>query len=230
MRVQAVLAGAGRGRRMEPSAGGKLWLPLGGEPLVARSLRAFAACDCVERIYLVVHPDDRARVEAEILPRVGGIRAAVVEGGKERQDSVAAALRVMAPDPERVLIHDVARPLVTPDLIRRVAKALERADGAVPVIAFADSVKEVAGGWVIRSWDRDKFAAVQTPQGFRLGVLRDVHERAAREGFRATDDAALLERYRFSVAAVPGERSNLKVTYPEDLAVAEALLRTRGGE
>lgn len=225
MKIQAILAGAGVGLRMGEAGSGKLFLPLAGRPLVLHSLRTFQDCELVERIYLVVNPQDRARLESEILPAASITKLEpLVMGGEERQDSVFNVLRAMPAEPGMVLVHDVARPLVTAGLIQRVAAALEGSDGAVPVIPLRDTVKEVTGQWVVRTWDREKFRAVQTPQGFKLEALLDAHERAAREGFRATDDAALLEHYRFSVGAVQGERENLKVTFPEDVAIAEALL------
>ncbi len=227
MKVQVVLAGAGSGLRMG-DAGGKLFLSLAGRPLVLHSLRAFQACDLVERITLVVNPRDRERLESEVLAGVSREKLeSPVDGGEERQDSIRAALNVLPREPGLVLVHDVARPLVSDELIRAVAGALEEADGVVPVIPLTDTVKEVAGSWVVRTWDREKFRAVQTPQGFKLEALQDAHARAVREGFRATDDAALLEHYRYSVAAVPGDRENLKLTWPEDLAVAETLLASR---
>ena len=228
MKIQAILVGAGVGLRMGDASSGKLFVPLAGRPLVLHSLSTFQDCKLVERIYLVVNPQDRARLESEVLPGASITKLEpLVTGGEERQDSVFNVLRVMRREPGLVLVHDVARPLATGDLIQRVVTALERSDGAVPVIPLRDTVKEVAGGWVVRTWDREKFRAVQTPQGFKLEALLDAHERAARERFRVTDDAALLEHYRYSVGAVPGDRMNLKVTFPEDVAIAEALLSAR---
>ncbi len=228
MKVQVILAGAGAGLRLGGAPEGKLWLPLAGRPLVLHSLYTFQACEWVERIYLVVNPRDMARVQSELMTREELTKlSAPVEGGEERQDSIMHALRELPREATSVLVHDVARPLVTDDLIRRVAQALEQADGVIPTVPLTDTVKEVTGGWVVRTWDRDKFCAVQTPQGFRTEALLDAHERAAREGFRGTDDASLLEHYRYTVAAVPGDRMNLKVTFPEDIAVATALLASR---
>lgn len=213
---------------MGEASSGKLFLPLAGRPLVLHSLSAFQDCECVERIYLVVNTRNRARLEYEILPGASITKLEpLVTGGEERQDSVFNVLRDMPREPGVVLVHDVARPLVTRDLIQRVVAALERSDGVVPVVPLTDTVKEVAGEWVVRTWDRDKLRAVQTPQGFKLEALLDAHVRAAREGFRATDDATLLEHYRYSVGAVQGDRGNLKVTFPEDVAVVEALLKSR---
>ncbi len=229
MKVSAILAGAGAGLRLGGAPEGKLWLPLAGRPLVLHSLATLQACESVERIYLVVHARDMVRVESELMTRAELTKLAVpVEGGEERQDSILHALRDLPREAAAVLVHDVARPLLTGDLVRRVAQALELADGVVPALPLTDTVKEVVDGWVVRTWDRDKFYSVQTPQGFKLAALRDAHDRAARDGFRGTDDAALLEHYRYTVVAVPGDRMNIKVTFPEDIAVAEALLATRG--
>ena len=182
MRIQVILAGAGAGLRMGEASSGKLFLPLAGRPLVLHSLSAFQDCECVERIYLVVNTRNRARLEYEILPGASITKLEpLVTGGEERQDSVFNVLRDMPREPGVVLVHDVARPLVTRDLIQRVVAALERSDGVVPVVPLTDTVKEVAGEWVVRTWDRDKLRAVQTPQGFKLEALLDAHVRAARE-------------------------------------------------
>lgn len=147
-----------------------------------------------------------------------------IPGGARRRDSVAAGLAQVPGDTQFVLVHDAARPLATPALARRVAARLAAgdADAVVPVVAVRDTIKQIEGGWVAATLERSELRAVQTPQGFVADVLRRAH---AASDADATDDAALVERWGGTVATVPGEPGNLKVTFPEDLVVLSALLK-----
>lgn len=228
-KAAAIIAGAGRGERLGIKQG-KQFLALSGVPVLARSLLNVAAVPEVEEIVLVVNPDHVGRAASEIIPFGQGKAISVVEGGERRQESVFRALRALSSHPGIVIVHDGARPLATPALFRRAMKALEdcNCEGIISAIPVVDTVKEVEGGWVIRTPDRQRLWAVQTPQCFRSEALLDAHERAYREGVWATDDAALLERYRYRVRVVEGELTNLKITYASDLILAEALL-DKGG-
>ncbi len=146
-----------------------------------------------------------------------------VPGGERRRDSVAAGLAELPPGVATVLVHDAARPLAGPDLVARVAARLHEGgvDGVVPVVAVRDTVKEVDAGRVLRTVDRSRLALVQTPQGFPVAALRAAHETVTGD---APDDAWLVERAGGAVATVPGDPRNLKVTYPDDLAILAALL------
>ena len=152
---------------------------------------------------------------------VGDLDGAV-PGGDRRRDSVAAGLRVISDDVGFVLIHDAARPLVTAKLVRAVIDRLLIGDvaGVVPVVPVRDTIKRVAGEFVVETVDRTDLVAVQTPQGFDLEVLRAAHAGADGD---ATDDASMVEKIGGTIAIIDGDPANLKVTYPEDLAVAEAL-------
>ncbi len=228
----AIVAGAGRGERLG-GKGGKQFLELAGIPLLARSLLNTSAVPEIEEIVLVVNAEDTERAREGILITYGIEKvAAVVEGGEWRQESVFKALRALSSAPEVVVIHDGARPLATPGLFARAIKALRDSDceGIIAAVPVVDTIKEVEGGRVVRTPDRNRLWGVQTPQCFRASALKDSHERAFREGVWATDDAALLERYRYRVRVVEGETTNLKITYPEDLVVAAALLAKGGLE
>ncbi len=146
-----------------------------------------------------------------------------VPGGDRRRDSVAAGLAELPAAAATVLVHDAARPLAGTDLVARVAERLHEGDvdGVVPVVAVRDTIKEVAAGRVVRTVDRSRLASVQTPQGFRLAALRAAHDSITGD---APDDAWLVEQAGGTVATVPGDPRNLKVTYPDDLAVLAALL------
>ncbi|RJP31942.1 MAG: 2-C-methyl-D-erythritol 4-phosphate cytidylyltransferase [Actinobacteria bacterium] len=231
-KAAAIVAGAGRGERLGNKEG-KQFLELAGVPLLARSLLNVAAVPEVEEIVLVVNAEDITRASEDILGAYGIEKVTgVVEGGEWRQESVFKALRALSPAVDIVVIHDGARPLATPDLFRRTIKALLDSDceGIIAAIPVVDTIKEVEGGRVTRTPDRKRFWAVQTPQCFRAAALLDSHERAFREGVWVTDDAALLERCRYRVRVVEGELTNLKITYSDDLILAEALLAKGGLE
>jgi 2-C-methyl-D-erythritol 4-phosphate cytidylyltransferase len=146
-----------------------------------------------------------------------------IPGGGRRRDSVAAGLDALSAGASHVLVHDAARPLATPDLVRRIIDRLLSGgvDAVVPVVAVRDTLKRVGDGWVVETVDRSDLAGAQTPQGFKVPVLRAAHQAG---GGDAGDDAVLVERLGGSVATVEGETSNIKITYPGDLALAEALL------
>lgn len=230
MKAAAVIAGAGRGERVGKKEG-KQFLVLAGLPVLARSLANVASVPEVEEIVLVVNADDIERAADEIVPAYGGEKTVrVVEGGERRQESVLRALRAISSPADIVIVHDGARPLASPALFGRVIKALGDCDceGIISAVPVVDTVKEVEGGWVIRTPDRQRLWAVQTPQCFRAAALLEAHERASQEIVWATDDAALLERYRYRVRVVEGELTNLKITYASDLILAEALLMKGG--
>jgi len=229
-KTTAIVAGAGQGERIG-SKGGKQFLKVAGIPVLARSLLNIESVPEVDEIILVVNAGEIERAREEIVGTYGLKKVAnIVEGGEWRQDSVFKALRALSPGVEMVLVHDGARPLATPALFIRAIKALRDCEGVITAVAVVDTVKEVEGGWVVRTPDRRRLWAVQTPQCFRSPALLDAHERASQEGVWATDDAALLERYGYRIRVVEGELTNLKITYPRDIILAEALLEEGGLE
>lgn len=216
----AILVAAGRGRRMGAVA--KPFLPLGGRTVLERALHALTLPAEVHAAVVVAPHDQVAEAGrlAAAFPKV----TAVVPGGEERQDSVAAGLDAL-PSVEWVVVHDAARPLLTPALVRRVLHAARPSGAATAAIAARDTVKVASAGVVRQTLDRDTIWLTQTPQAFRAALLREAHDRARRDGVRATDDAALVETMGVAVRIVEGEVLNLKVTTPEDLAIAEAVVR-----
>ena len=218
--VGAVIVAAGRSERM----GGldKLFAPLGGRPLLARTLAAFQECAAVHRVVLVLAAENLARglalAEEEDLTKV----RTVCLGGRRRQDSVWEGLECLGPC-AWVVVHDGARPLVTPQLIEEGLAAARETGAAVCGLPAQDTMKRVdEQGRVLRTLDRRKVWLIQTPQVFRYDILREAYERSRRT---ATDDAALVERLGHRVRVYPGSPRNLKVTTPEDLALADALLK-----
>lgn len=150
----------------------------------------------------------------------------ITTGGDTRQASIASGLEEVTADV--VVVHDAARPLIDGAMVREVTAAVEKSDGAVLAVPVDETLKLVEAARVSATIDRAGLWRSQTPQAFRTETLRRCHESAFSDGFSATDDAALLEHYGYSVAVVEGRRSNIKVTWPEDLDLAEAYLSRRG--
>ncbi len=204
----------------------KQFIELRGKPALHYTLRAFEEAPEVARIYAV---GDRRRIEA--LASEAGITkyARCAEPGGARSLSTRNGLLLCEEDPESiVLVHDGSRCLVTPDLIRRVVEAARGGtDGIVPAIPVSDTIKVAKDGIVSETLDRTNLWAVQTPQAFRLDLLRRLHEAPEEYLLAATDDASLVEREGGRVEVVEGEKTNIKLTSPEDLVFAEAILAAR---
>lgn len=226
--ADAVVVAAGRSERM----GGrdKLAADLAGRPVLAWSVAAIAASQLVERIVLVRTPAQAAEPRPAWLPDKV---TAIVAGGARRHESVVAGIEALAssgadvarPETRVLLVHDGARPLVTPALVDAVARAAAAHGAAIPVLPVTETLKRVDGEAVVATIDRTDTAAAQTPQGVRWDVLRDALGRVAPAAAAVlTDEAALLEAAGLAVRAVPGEPANLKITSPEDLALAAARL------
>lgn len=216
MQTAAIIVAAGRGLR----AGGdvpKQWQMLAGRPVLASTLDAFRGR--VARLVVVVHPDDRPRAEG-LAPD-----AMVVDGGATRALSVRNALEALADDPpDRVLIHDGARPLVSADLIARMSAALDYGPGAAPALAVTDALWRGAAGLVVGTQDRSALWRAQTPQGFHFGAILAAHR--AHPG-DAADDVEVARTAGIDVAIVEGDEDNIKLTFPGDFARAERIIAAR---
>jgi len=224
MKALVILVAAGRGERMGADQP-KAFLAVAGEPMLLHAARAFAGAPSVDGIVAVV-PGDRIGAAREILAGVRKLRD-VLAGGERRQDSVLAGLQsVPAGFDGVVLVHDAARPLVEVALIEAVVRAAGERGAALPVLPLVDTVKRVRDDRVVETLDRNTLAAAQTPQGFRVAVLHRAYKHAFRDGVILTDEAMAVERLGEEVVAVPGSLRNRKLTTPEDLAWAEALLRS----
>ena len=214
----AVIVAAGNASRM----GGidKVMAPLGGEPMLTRTVRAFQECDAVKQIVVVTRPDLLMEV-SRLCESMDKVKAIMV-GGKSRQESVWLGLNALPRDVGLVAIHDGARPLVSVQLIDRVIRAAHSYSAAAPAIPVKDTIKEVQGGIITATPVRSALRAVQTPQVFDYDLLRAALKKA--EGQELTDDCAAVERLGMSVKIVEGEERNLKITTPLDLKIAELLL------
>ena len=224
-KTTAIVAGAGSGKRMR-SATAKTFLAVAGLPVVVHTLRAIAACQEVTDLVLVVREEDESLL-SEYIKRHGILRVSrIVPGGRERQDSVYNALRTLEPDTEVVVVHDAVRPFAGPELFREVINAALRGTSAIAAVPLKDTIKLVGkDGWIHSTPERTRLVAVQTPQAFPYAVLRDAYEQAMKEGFYSTDDSALVEHIGQSVQVIPGSYDNIKITTPEDLILAEYILR-----
>ena len=215
----ALVVAAGRGQRFG-GALPKQYRELAGVPLVRRALLPFVAHPAVEAVRAVIHPDDRALFDAA---SAGLDLLEPVAGGASRQDSARLGLESLeARAPQRVLIHDAARPFVDEALISRTLAALDAAPGAVPAVAVRDTLKRGADGRIAETVSREGLWRAQTPQGFRYPEILEAHRRF--EGLELTDDAAVAEKAGLGVALVDGGEDNVKVTTEEDLRRAEARL------
>jgi 2-C-methyl-D-erythritol 4-phosphate cytidylyltransferase/2-C-methyl-D-erythritol 2,4-cyclodiphosphate synthase len=228
-RTAAILVAAGRGLRA--GAGGpKQYRTIGGQTVIFRAMQAFCQHPDVFAVQPVVNPDDIAIFN----DAVASLRhQPPTRGGATRQASVHAGLEALAGEkPEIVLIHDAARPFVTPAVISRAIAAAERTGAAVPAIAVTDTIKQVSdAGDVEATPDRARLRIAQTPQAFRFDVILDAHRRAARDGRSDfTDDAALAEWAGLTVATFEGDPANMKLTTPEDFVREEARLASQLGD
>jgi 2-C-methyl-D-erythritol 4-phosphate cytidylyltransferase len=217
-RATVLIVAAGEGRRFGSP---KQFALLRGRSVLDRSLGVFESHPLVAEIILVLPDETLGRAYTAQYRKI----SAVVRGGARRQDSVEEGFRRV--DPRRtdiVLVHDGARPLVTPALIRRVIRAAEKSGAAIPALPLSDTVKDVAGGRVLRTLDRTRLVGVQTPQGFATAVLGQALERARADHFVGPDDAALVEHLGHTVTVVDGDATNIKITTLLDLTLAEAYL------
>ena len=183
------------------------------------SLQAMKESGVIDAV-VVVAPQSRLFMAREFAARaVSDVFFDVIAGGASRSESVRLGLAAMPHNTDVVVCHDAARPFASPELFRRVVKALETADGVVPIVRSPDTVKRLEGSRIVETIPRDVIGLAQTPQGFRAERLRSSHEAYANE---TTDDAALLEAAGFRVEAVDGEPGNFKITTSEDLSRAKA--------
>ena len=216
----AVIVAAGTASRM----GGidKVMAPLGGEPMIAKTVRTFQNCDAVSEIVIVTREDLIVPITnlCKDMPKV----TAVVCGGKSRQESVNLGLNALSGKIKLAAVHDGARPLITWQVIDRAIRAANTYGAAAPAIPVKDTIKVVQGGVVKTTPDRATLFAVQTPQVFDFDLLRGALKKAELDGAQVTDDCSAVERMGVAVKIVEGDERNIKVTTPMDLKIAEMLL------
>lgn len=231
--ISAVVVASGSGSRFGRDDGKQLAL-LDGIPLVGHAMLALEHCEDVDEVVLVCHPDRVADFSADVVVGLGLTKVSrVVAGGDTRQESVEAGLARVSSDASIIVVHDGARPLVTSAIFADAISALRcdgAADGVVVGHPAVDTIKTVdMDRTVTATPDRATLWVAQTPQVFRARVLRRAHEAAEASGFAGTDDASLVERSGGLVRMLEGPPYNIKVTVPEDLVFAAAMLAAREG-
>ncbi|KMM16586.1 2-C-methyl-D-erythritol 4-phosphate cytidylyltransferase [Synechococcus sp. GFB01] len=225
--MHLLIAAAGSGRRMGAS-GNKLLLEVAGRPVLAWTLEAALATPVIRWIGIVGQPHDEAAITGIVAAAVPDRPVRWIVGGGTRQESVSRGLAALPPEAAGVLIHDGARCLVEPELLERCAAAVEAGRAVIAATPVTDTIKQVdAEGTITATPDRADLWAAQTPQGFPVAQLRQAHARAGDEGWSVTDDAALFERLGWPVQVLQAPPSNIKLTTPFDLTVAEAVLAAR---
>lgn len=222
LRAGAVLLAAGSSTRMG-GEGSKALLELGGRTILERSAAALLAAPSVAEVVVVIREADRAAV-TEALAAHGSAVRALVEGGCERTDYVREGVRAVSEDVDVILVHDAARCFVEPDHVEQVARAAYEHGSALLATRVSDTLKFVPNGFLSEETvDREQYWSAQTPQAMRAARFHDVLARAARDGYRPTDDAALHEHYHGPSRVVEGSRNNVKMTTPDDLVLGAAL-------
>ncbi len=226
--VSVVLPAAGQGTRMK-SAQNKLWIPLDGVPLIVYSLNVFIESPCVQEVILVVPPGNIEPYQTEIVdPLKTDKPIRLIEGGARRQDSVGNGVQAISSKCDIVMVHDGARPFVTEAMIEQSVAEAEESGGCVIGVPSKATMKESdEAKWVVRTPPRDRLWEIQTPQTAQALILKKAFEKAEKENLDVTDEGMLLEAMGHSVKIVEGEYTNIKVTTPEDIWIAEQILKKK---
>lgn len=228
MKAAALIMAGGSGERFTTEDIGnapKQLTPLCGRAMIAWSAEALAREDRIAHLVVVAPAEMGDGVRAVLAPRTAEKARAFVAGGATRQESVFNGLRALPEGVTHVLIHDAARPCASPALVDRVLEALGTHDAVVPAVAATDTLIRDYQGRVDAIVDRVHVAGVQTPQGFRYELILRAHKEAKARGFHSSDDGSLVLALGEPVHTVPGERTNIKVTFREDVAIAESILK-----
>jgi 2-C-methyl-D-erythritol 4-phosphate cytidylyltransferase len=228
-KVAALIVAAGEGRRMETFRT-KAFIPLKDVPILVHAIQPFETCSHIQSLYLVLREQDIPAWHEEILKKIPfkKTRPPVV-GGSRRQDSVRLGLEAIREDIDTVLIHDGARPFVDDRMLEELLDTMEEARAAVVAVRAKETLKIVSSrGHILETPARERLWHIQTPQAFDFHLIVEAHHKALADGIVATDDSTLVERLGIPVTVVQGSYRNIKITTPEDLIIARALLENRG--
>jgi 2-C-methyl-D-erythritol 4-phosphate cytidylyltransferase len=223
--TNALIVAAGAGERFGKEL--KQFAPLHGRPVMVWAIEPFSRHREISGITVVVTPGSEERVRQLATARDLGKIDAIVPGGNTRQDSVRRGLEAMGGKSEFVLIHDAARPCLSDGLLQRILDALRSADAVVPSLAVVDTLIHEKSGSLDAILDRVGISRAQTPQGFRTELIRRAHRHAEAKGIVSSDDGSLVFALGEAVRTIPGERGNIKVTFEDDMAIAEAIVAER---
>ncbi len=220
-----LIAAAGSGSRMRAHCN-KLLLNVAGRPVLAWTLDSVKASASIDWIGIVGQPSDKTEILS--VAEECGLRIHWIDGGSTRQESVQRGLKGLPPEAKHVLIHDAARCLVEPQLLNQCSDLVKQGIAVVAATPVTDTIKQVShDGFITSTPDRSQLWAAQTPQGFNISELKNAHEHALLKDWSVTDDAALFEKLGWPVKILESSPSNIKVTTPFDLIIAEALLLKR---
>jgi len=225
-KVTVLIPAAGMGKRMGKTVA-KQFLPLGDKPMLAHTLLSFQRAPDVDEIIPILSQEDMESCLRDIIERYRITKVkTLVAGGRERQDSVANGLKKIGTDAGVVLVHDGVRPFVTQEMIRETVALANKGECVAVGVPVKDTIKEVdADGMVCRTLDRSRLWAIQTPQAFPVKTLKRAYEASFTHKLPGTDDATLVERAGISVRVIMGSYENIKITTPEDLILAEEILK-----
>lgn len=224
MQVCAVIAAGGQGKRMNSNVS-KQFLTIKGHPILYYTLNKFEKMKILNEIILVVPPADIKYTEEQIIRKYSFKKTRIVEGGKERQDSVYNGLKALPKDVDIVVIHDGVRPFIPVKIIENSIEAATECDAVGVAVPVKDTIKVVDDKSIVKTTpDRKTLWAIQTPQTFKYDVIMKAYEKAAEDGFYGTDDTVLVERMGLPVKIIEGSYENIKITTPEDIIFAEAFV------
>jgi len=231
IKAAAIITAGGLGKRFggkEGEALPKQFIPLSGKPVIVYSIESFESSELIREIILVVPDAWIDYTKSEIVDKFHLSKVTkIIAGGTQRQQSVENGLNALSNKPEIVVIHDAVRPFVTLDIIEEVVAEVSKSDGAIAAIPATDTLKKSSPEQNIENTvPRDNIWFAQTPQAFRYGTLKEAFEKAAQDGYLATDESQLLEKLGMEVKLVKGSKYNIKITTPEDLEMGELILKT----
>ena len=223
MDYEVIIPAAGQGKRMKASKN-KLWIELDNSPIIAHTLRVFETDKYCKKIILPINPAEKEEFQKLIQGLALPVPIQLVNGGTERQYSVCSGLEVLSEKAEIVLVHDGARPFINHSMINKLIADASQSGASVLAVPVKDTIKQVKDHHVEKTIDRSSLWAIQTPQAFRVSLLKEAHEAAVSANYLGTDDASLVEQIGKRVAITEGNYDNIKITTPEDLYFAEAIL------
>jgi 2-C-methyl-D-erythritol 4-phosphate cytidylyltransferase len=223
MDYEVIIPAAGQGKRMKASKN-KLWIELENSPIIAHTLRVFGTDKHCKQIILPINPAESEEFARLIQTLSLPVPIILINGGSERQYSVCNGLEALSENAEIVLVHDGARPFINHSMIKNLITDAKQFDASVLAVPVKDTIKQVKDNLVEKTIDRSSLWAIQTPQAFRVSLLKEAHEAAIAAGYLGTDDASLVEQIGKKVAITEGNYDNIKITTPEDLYFAEAIL------
>ncbi|MED3601878.1 2-C-methyl-D-erythritol 4-phosphate cytidylyltransferase [Bacillus subtilis] len=228
MSYDVVIPAAGQGKRMKAGRN-KLFIELKGDPVIIHTLRVFESHRQCDKIILVINEQEREHFQHLLSDYPFQTSIELVAGGEERQHSVYKGLKAVKQE-KIVLVHDGARPFIKHEQIDELIAEAEQTGAAILAVPVKDTIKRVQDLQVSETIERSSLWAVQTPQAFRLSLLMKAHAEAERKGFLGTDDASLVEQMEGgSVRVVEGSYTNIKLTTPDDLTSAEAIMESESG-